>query len=122
MLGSAWPAAGRAAWWGWPLVFSSNFHIKKNKEKKTHKKKKPTSPSRVLCPLVPRLALGVQAVPDPQHRRAGGQLRAEIGSSDRNTREHRVPRGSPGLQAGLGLLLAPWPLPPHTGPLWDLAQ
>ena len=50
MLGSAWPAAGRAAWWGWPLVFSSNFHIKKNKEKKTYKNKNPTSPSCVLCP------------------------------------------------------------------------
>ena len=49
MLGSAWPAAGRAAWWGWPLVFSSNFHIKKNKGKKTYKNKNPTSPSCVFC-------------------------------------------------------------------------
>lgn len=49
-------AAGRAAWWGWPLVFSSNFHIKKKQRKKTHKKIKTNRPSGVFCPSPSKLS------------------------------------------------------------------
>lgn len=76
---------------GWPLVFSSNFHIKKNKEKKTHKNKKPANPSRVFCPWSVSLPWAHQ----PRLSRA------------------RWARGPccAGLQAGLGLLVLPDPLP-----------
>lgn len=42
-------SSGQAAWQGWSLVFSSNFHIKQKQRKKSHKKENPSKPFCVFC-------------------------------------------------------------------------
>lgn len=67
MLGSAWPAASQAAWWGWPLVFSSNFHIKKKQRKKKliKRKNQPALSSLLSWSLS---CLGPSGRPHPAHQ------------------------------------------------------
>lgn len=122
MLGSVWPAAGRAAWWGWPLVFSSNFHIKKNKEKKTYKNKNPTSPSCVFCSQSVALsrahctpvALEEPSVPPASPLRGSGS-HPLLGSAQRwdvqekSGQQHMAPAGWPGGSPAA----SPWPHAHH---------
>jgi hypothetical protein len=57
-------SGGRAAWRGWPLVFSSNFHIKqKQKKKNLIKRKKPSRPYPVS--FVPSLSSSLRRDPAP---------------------------------------------------------